>query len=749
MDKITKFNLPDHVNTLYEKEASSSIALTKEVANKINELIEAYNQLSQMDLEWKQTQEGTIRKAVVYMKDNLLNSLNDLMVLLRDSGFIDDRIEYHCNHLKERVENLLGTVTEGSTTLDAEVIDLRVDNNGTAHKTAGESIRNSFDVLLEHTKNIYLASVGFYNAFSNISYLGDEAYNRIANAEFFNLEHDVKVTAPFMHDVSVTVWENGSIVNDTGWCSSVVIPKGFDVRLCLRRKDDTAVKVTDIYKCICAVDTFTNDVLPLNISYTSGGSYIKTRLTSDKFEVKKPAIVEAPEGYSVALKLYKPKADNSTALYKDTGWCKSVTVPPQYICELTFKEDNNAQIFKSDLERYRFRFGNWNEPNTKLFVNEFFIYLMNSITYGGWTTDTFTYNDTTFTRMVSGIFKSDKTLVFKSLNANSKVALHLWKDEMLGANSYVSAGSWASEVIIPANRYFTLYFSGDSASAIMQLTDLECYSLTEYVEPASSGVGFADNKLIKSIAHMGYSIEAPENTLSAFKLAKQKGFEYVECDVRFTADGVPVLIHDATVDRTSNGTGAVAEMTLGQLKALDFGSWFGSKFAGEQILTLEEFLIYCKKAGLKPYLDIKITPTNEEICSMLYTIERFNMQENITFLGSPDTVNALFTYLEEKYNSVPNSRVGIVVGLEFYIDSVNISQLRKVFKEVFIDCQDYFNQNGVLDTAYDFAESNDTYPIPVEVWTVDDINTILNLDLYISGVTSNSLHAGHILATNY
>ena len=148
MDKITKFNLPDHVNTLYEKEASSSIALTKEVADKINELIEAYNQLSQMDLEWKQTQEGTIRKAVVYMKDNLLNSLNDLMVLLRDSGFIDERIEFHCDSLKAQLNNLLGTVKEGTTTMDAEIIDGRVSRDDTVYQNIGQHIRQiEMDIL--------------------------------------------------------------------------------------------------------------------------------------------------------------------------------------------------------------------------------------------------------------------------------------------------------------------------------------------------------------------------------------------------------------------------------------------------------------------------------------------------------------------------------------------------------------------------------------------------------------------------
>lgn len=79
MDKIKNYVLPENTNRLYREEASSAIGLVREVAHKINELVDAYNQLSNDDLKWKQIQEGTIRKAVLYMKDNLVNSLYDLL----------------------------------------------------------------------------------------------------------------------------------------------------------------------------------------------------------------------------------------------------------------------------------------------------------------------------------------------------------------------------------------------------------------------------------------------------------------------------------------------------------------------------------------------------------------------------------------------------------------------------------------------------------------------------------------------
>ena len=92
------------------------------------------------------------------------------------------------------------------------------------------------------------------------------------------------------------------------------------------------------------------------------------------------------------------------------------------------------------------------------------------------------------------------------------------------------------------------------------------------------------------IAHRGASAAAPENTIAAFKRAVELGAGGIEFDVQLSLDGQPVVIHDETVDRTSNGTGWVKDKTLEELKTLDFGSWFAPGFSGERISTLEEVL---------------------------------------------------------------------------------------------------------------------------------------------------------------
>jgi glycerophosphoryl diester phosphodiesterase len=95
---------------------------------------------------------------------------------------------------------------------------------------------------------------------------------------------------------------------------------------------------------------------------------------------------------------------------------------------------------------------------------------------------------------------------------------------------------------------------------------------------------------VRVIAHRGFSGVAPENTLAAFQRAIDAGADMIELDVLSSRDGHIVVIHDDTLDRTTDGEGPVAERTLAELRTLDAGSWFAAEFAGERIPTLEQVL---------------------------------------------------------------------------------------------------------------------------------------------------------------
>ena len=105
------------------------------------------------------------------------------------------------------------------------------------------------------------------------------------------------------------------------------------------------------------------------------------------------------------------------------------------------------------------------------------------------------------------------------------------------------------------------------------------------------------------IAHRGFSQKFPENTLAAFEAAASAGVQMIEMDVMFSRDRRPVVIHDATLERTTNGRGAVSDFTLNELKRLDAGSWFGEKFADQRLPELSEVLDLIKG---RVYVNIEI-----------------------------------------------------------------------------------------------------------------------------------------------
>lgn len=103
-----------------------------------------------------------------------------------------------------------------------------------------------------------------------------------------------------------------------------------------------------------------------------------------------------------------------------------------------------------------------------------------------------------------------------------------------------------------------------------------------------SKLNLLNDQKFRIIAHRGASAHAPENTIESFQLAKEMGADYIEMDLHLTKDGHLIVIHDETVDRTTDGTGNVRELTLTEIKQLDAGSWFSDDFKGVKVPTMEE-----------------------------------------------------------------------------------------------------------------------------------------------------------------
>jgi glycerophosphoryl diester phosphodiesterase len=111
------------------------------------------------------------------------------------------------------------------------------------------------------------------------------------------------------------------------------------------------------------------------------------------------------------------------------------------------------------------------------------------------------------------------------------------------------------------------------------------------------------------IAHRGASGHAPENTMAAFQRAVELGAGFIETDLQLTRDARFVAMHDSTIDRTTNGRGAVHEHTLAELRKLDAGKWFDREFMDQRVPTLEEILEFGQKHDVIFYLEVKYDST--------------------------------------------------------------------------------------------------------------------------------------------
>lgn len=133
-------------------------------------------------------------------------------------------------------------------------------------------------------------------------------------------------------------------------------------------------------------------------------------------------------------------------------------------------------------------------------------------------------------------------------------------------------------------------------------------------------------------AHRGASAYAPENTLAAFELALAQNADGIELDVKLSADGQAVVIHDLTVDRTTGAHGRVKDLSFSELRSLDAGAYFSENFRGERIPSLEEVF---EAVGKRTFINIELTnygtPRDVLVETVCMLVKKFGLQERVLF----------------------------------------------------------------------------------------------------------------------
>ena len=208
--------------------------------------------------------------------------------------------------------------------------------------------------------------------------------------------------------------------------------------------------------------------------------------------------------------------------------------------------------------------------------------------------------------------------------------------------------------------------------------------------------------MTKIFSHRGSRGTRPENTLAAFQEAVRVQSDGIELDVHVSKDGALVVIHDETVDRTTNGSGSIQDLTVEEIQALDAGSWFHESFTGEKIPTLEEVFQLLKELNFKGELNIELKTDQIEYAGIVEKCVALQekMQPNFAIIYSSFNPRSIIQMKQLR----PNQEIA------FLYESVEMANF--VFEEVNFEAvhPDY----RLLKEAFEIHSQ-----YPKRVWTVN------------------------------
>ncbi|MCU0546740.1 MAG: glycerophosphodiester phosphodiesterase [Oscillatoriaceae cyanobacterium Prado104] len=234
---------------------------------------------------------------------------------------------------------------------------------------------------------------------------------------------------------------------------------------------------------------------------------------------------------------------------------------------------------------------------------------------------------------------------------------------------------------------------------------------------------------LEIIAHRGFSAIAPENTLAAFELAIARGASSIEFDLQLSADSVPVIFHDATLDRITGVSGKVRETKLSDLQALNASKWFGDEFATEKIPTLMEALEILKNVGKFLYFDVKphCEWQDAEVADFVNVLKASGIQEKCVITSFSDR------FLAQVRRLSGDLEIGhIVANLEAY--QTQLAKAESHGDNLISSLYGVLLENPAL------IQETRSKGIDIVAWTVDGRSDLQRLlDLGIMRVVTNCL----------
>lgn len=703
-----------------------------------------------------------------------------------DLASVNANLTNELNVLDARMDEF-ASLPEGSTSGNAELLDIRVGADGRTYQSAGGAVRGQVaDLKSEFGDNAQwhggLFQLGQANASGGITPNG----TRLVTTNILYTDYPLTLQIEDGYRAGTVYYDaQGTFVRDSGWVTgSYTVDKGRYIRFTFAKDPDVTSMITDFesflsHFLITTKIGYLMDSAKQNNKLISGnfiqgalnyaGAWIAngTRLCSQDFETAEYQFTITPKtGYRIGADFYD---NNNIFSYKTGLTTSSITIDAgaKYKLELAESPDRSTAITD---------FGGMTSNYT---LSSAIGYVLDGVNDLSKVTSVVpfeteqgyiqangepTSNPEAGSNVMTQYLLAQKGDVF-SFYFKHNVANKLWcvyalydKDfkivgsrTMIVATSVAMSDPFTTDITISDEEVKYIRFSYSTYNADPNVEIKVAKNTFAYVSTNATDVSrLNDNinsraSIVRGIGHRGIST-APENTLVAFKEAKKAGFNFVETDVAFTSDGVAVLLHDPTINRTArnadgtaiSGTVNIADITYAQALEYDFGIYKGPQYEGTTIPTLEEFIALCRGISLTPHIELKTEANFDEskIKAVMDIVQGYGMQDKVYWTSFSNQ------YLEMVKSNNPKANLRYTIDLYSDEKGDNLAGLVN-------------GQNNVaLTQSFSYIDATSVAKckelgVAMGAWVVDVKSDLLSLNSYVTEVTTDNLNVEKIIFNEF
>lgn len=639
--------------------------------------------------------------------------------------------------LQNQISQLISPSGEAPSA--AEVTDARIGADGVTYSTLGEAIRTN-DLTTLNALNLNLSTSDFILGSSNSS-TGDylASSSRIVSTIIYRVNKNTRFYTDAGYNVALDVFDEAfTHVLNSSWQRNYYMPIDGYVRILMRYNTDATI--TNIEDLLPHLHISANKVINYNgwnklitdhfISGTT--STTNGRITANNTRIVTENMIKVKKGTTIGTIPFSnnvaiTKYNLSGTFIAANPYAYKWTADEDCYVRIVAKKFNNSVIDTTEIpaiiDKIYFNYPASDvDENLSDKVTPTFILGSTNSSNGKITSST--------TRIVTRrMIKCGKGSIISSLNDYINIACDIF-DEF---GNHISNTGWKQIVNIDYDGYVRVIAKYFDDRTITTVSNVSNYVLILSADFTSSYDLKSTKKCVADVAHKGYDCYYGENTKGAYVDAKLMGFDYGETDIQWTSDNVPVCLHDETIDRTSNGTGNIHEMTYADVSTYDFGH--------DSILRFTDYLALLKRIGLTPVIELK---------------------ELTTYTMPNEAYGQLVDYVKRYYGDKviwASNSLGLLLKIKAY--DANATLMWFMYRSTIESQTEAINEfiteagtnpiigsipfNYLLSGTYELFKTNN---IPLHVFDIESFANIASLDPYVSGVLCGNFVPSMVMLKN-